>query len=116
MVRGRPSFRALLLPAILVLAACGGDTPEGPNGPSGGDSAGRAACQRFREVQFETSEAAIAAGLREVGDLAAESTTPSIRDNGVRVGEEANARFIISGDADPAIDALAEACNAEFPI
>jgi hypothetical protein len=114
---------AALLLSATVLTTCGtdGGTDGGPEEPSGGDAAGRATCSRFRDLSFDAfgetlSERQIVAGLREVGDLAADSTTPAIRDNGVAVGEEANAATLISGEPNPAQDALAESCNSAFPL
>ena len=101
-----------------ILAGCGTEEPSGP-GPTGEDSAGRAACSRFREVAFgaageELSRSQVV--LREVGDLAADSTDPAIRDNGIAAAEETYVRALVSGEPDPTLDALADACDAAFPI
>ena len=58
----------------------------------------------------------VVSGLKEVGELGATATNMSISALAVQVGEEANARALISGRADQALDALAEACNEAFPI
>lgn len=103
------------------LSACDGDNGDSGGGPSGDDSAGRAACTRFRDVSVDAitevaSEAQVVSELQAVGDLAADSTTPEIRDLGVAVGEETNATALIEGEPEPTLDAFADACNAEFPI
>lgn len=114
----------LLSAAILGLSACGGDATDAPSerdAQSVQDPAGQATCSRFREVSGDAfaevlSETEVVSGLREVGSLAEDSTTPAIRQNGLRVGVEANANAAISGEPDPAQDALAEACNAAFSL
>ena len=115
---------ALLLSAAL-LTACGTDGETSTDGESeaqaGGDAAGRAACDRFRRLAGDAFAETISArqveeGLREVGDLAADSTDSAIRESGIRVGEEASAATMISGEPDPAQDALAGACNAAYPL
>ncbi len=87
----------------------------------GVDAAGRAACDRFRQVALgaggeSMTEAQVVAGLKDVGRLAQESTTPSIRDNAQVVAAEANAQTMISGEANAAQDSLADACNKLFPL
>jgi hypothetical protein len=78
-------------------------------------------CDRFREVATgafgeSMSAAQVVDGLKEVGGLGTTATNPSISTAAVQVGEEANARALIAGNADPAMDALADACNEAFPI
>ena len=114
----------LLVGLILTGVACSSsgpstDTPDALT--NGGDPAGESACSRFRDVAAgafgETlSESEVVSGLEEVGSLAEESTNPAIRDNAQEVAAEANAQAMISGEANSAQDALAEACNEAFPI
>jgi hypothetical protein len=120
-VPGRKSTGLLALAAaLLVLVACGGeDGTDAPDG--GGDSAGQAACERYRDIAVDAfsetiSESEVVAGLQEVGSLATEATDPAIRDNAAAAAEEGNASAMINGDPNPAQDALAEACNSAFPI
>jgi hypothetical protein len=110
---------ALMLGLILIGVACSSSDPA----PSedGDDSAGQQACDRFREVAAGAygealSESEVVAGLHYVGRIAQDSITPAIRDNGQQVAAEANAKAMISGKANPAQDALAEACNDTYPI
>lgn len=118
------SVRALVLAASLLgMSAC--DSGDGTQQPSGSDAttdtAGEAACERFRTIAGDAfaetlSSREIASGLQGVGNLAADSTDPAIRRFGVQVGAEANARTLISGAPDQAQDGLADACNSAFPL
>jgi len=85
------------------------------------DSAGEAACTRFRDVASgafgeSMSKSEVVSGLKDVGDIAADSTNPAITDNAEEVAAEANAGSMISGTANGAQDALADACNDAYPI
>jgi hypothetical protein len=62
------------------------------------------------------SFAQIVDGLKEVGELGTTAANPSISTLAVQVGEEANARALISGSPNRALDALAYACNEAFPL
>ena len=108
----------LVLGLVLSGVACSSQSPASDNE---GDSAGQRACSRFREVAAgaygeSLSKAEVVAGLREVGNLARDSTTPAIKDDAQAVAAEANAKALIDGEANAAQDALAEACNEAYPI
>jgi hypothetical protein len=80
-----------------------------------------AVCAKFREVAAgafgeSMSFAQIVDGLKEVGELGTTAANPSISTLAVQVGEEANARALISGSPNRALDALAYACNEACPL
>ena len=116
------SVRGYLMVLVsLPLMACGADA-ETTQEPPEADPAGRAACTQFRELASDAfretlSQDEVVSGFKKVGSLAADSKNPDIRENGTRVSEEANAASMISGRANGAQDALADACNAAgFPL
>lgn len=62
------------------------------------------------------SFAQIVDGLEEVGELGTTAADPSISTLAVQVGQEANARALISGRPNRSLDAWAEACNDALPL
>jgi hypothetical protein len=120
---------AVVLVGLMILtltgAACSA-TESSPSAPGsapadGGDSAGEQACSRFREVASgafgeSLSESQVVSGLEDVGAIAADSTNPAIKDNAKQVAAEADAGSMISGAANGAQDALAEAFNEAYPV
>lgn len=123
--------RHVILAGLLLVtgAACDSSEP-GPSDPTiiptsdapapDDDSAGEQACAVFRDVASgafgeSMSESEVVSGLKDVGDIAADSTNPEIRDSAAEVAAEANAGSLISGTANDAQDALAGACNDAYP-
>jgi hypothetical protein len=117
--------RALVaMAAVTALAACGSSTSD--EQPSAQPSAqqqdtSQATCTKFREVSAgafgeSLTRAEVEAGLKEVGVLGQTARDPTISGLAVQAGEEANARALLTGEADKTLDALANACNEAFPI
>ena len=116
--------RALVTVTVVgALAACeASTTDEQPSEqPSAKPDTSQATCTKFREVAGgafgeSLTRAEVEAGLNEVAELGETARDPSISSLAVQAGEEANARALISGEADETLDALADACNEAFPI
>jgi hypothetical protein len=120
--------RALVTVAVVaLLAACGGSTTTDeqpsaePSTPSTEPDTSQATCTKFREVSAgafgeSLTRSEVEAGLKEVGVLGKTAREPTISRLAVQAGEEADARALITGEADKTLDALADACNEAFPI
>ncbi len=80
-------------------------------------------CLLFREAAAgafgeSLSKSGVVAIVEEIGLLAKDASVPDIRDNALTMAKDpqATAAILIKGESDPATDALAEECNARYPI
>lgn len=80
-------------------------------------------CSEFRELAAgafgeSLSKSEVVAKLEEIGRLAKDATSRVIRDNALAMAKDPQptAVILINGDPDAAADALAEECNARYPI
>jgi hypothetical protein len=80
-------------------------------------------CSQFREVAGgafgeSLSKSEVAAKVEEIGRLAKDASVPDIQKNALSMAKDpqATAENLIKGDPDAAADALAEECNARYPI
>lgn len=116
-----PGKTAFVVVAGLVVfgTACSTDTTSS-NGTTSATDTSAQVCQKFRDVAAggfgeSMTNQEIAAGLAELGSLAA-TATGDIAKYGKQVAAEANVMSLVNGSPNGAQDGLAEACNEAYPI
>lgn len=89
------------------------------------DAAGLSVCSGFREISLMVdgesptpSQSQVVSWIKEIGEIAKDSTNPAIRANATAMVKDANAaaQAFVTSDPNKAEDSLAEICNSTYPL
>jgi hypothetical protein len=119
-------MKAVAASVMVLLVACSSGTKSPgprPQGSRPSDPAGLDACTAFRAVSRDAytgsmAHSSVVSSVKDVGSKAAPSTNQAIRSNAQAMAADAErtATALENGDANEAADALADTCNAAYPL